>query len=160
MVSKTDKLVLLGLAVAFLVVVATLVYFNTGDRANITGDAVAMGRISPNGKNAADPTGDVVYVGMDSGDTTPEIIRPVRKHVPLELSDDDILVSFRIDDITFETKQKEVLENALYLARKYGVTFDLAVIADRFDRKMDKDVFKIYGDNQDVFEVVAHHKSF
>jgi predicted deacetylase len=74
----------------------------------------------------------------------------------MNLSKEDILVSFRIDDITFETKQKQFLINALYLARKYNITFDLAVIAKPFDEKADPEVFKIYQDNQDVFEVVAH----
>lgn len=78
------------------------------------------------------------------------------KHIPINLSEDDILVSFRVDDMTFEAYQKPVLEKLLYLARKYNITFDLAVIAKTFDEKADPDTFKIYLDNQDVFEVVAH----
>ncbi|MEK6983478.1 MAG: DUF2334 domain-containing protein [Nanoarchaeota archaeon] len=68
----------------------------------------------------------------------------------------DILVSFRIDDITFESYQKKVLENSLSLAHKYNITFDLAVIANPFDKKFDPSVFKIYEDHKDVFEIVAH----
>ncbi len=116
---KIDK-VMLVLILAFVLVVGLLIYFNTGSRAVITGDAV--------------------LVGEDSGETASGTLGLVRKYVPLELSDDDILVSFRIDDITFETKQKPVLENALYLARKYNVTFDLAVIAKTFDEKADPEV--------------------
>lgn len=74
----------------------------------------------------------------------------------LNLSKDDVLVSFRIDDITFKKGQKEMLENALYLGRKYNVTFELAVIAKQFDEGVDPETFKIYQDNPDIFEVVAH----
>lgn len=74
----------------------------------------------------------------------------------LKLSKGDILVSFRIDDITFAKEQKPILENALILARKYNVTFDLGVIAKPFSESADPETFKIYQDNQDVFEIVAH----
>ncbi len=72
------------------------------------------------------------------------------------LNESDVLVSFRLDDITFAKSQKPVLQNALYLAHKYNITFDLAVIAQPFDKNKDNATFKIYQDNQDVFEVVAH----
>ncbi len=79
-----------------------------------------------------------------------------KHHTPVTLGPDDILVSFRIDDITFAKSQKPILENALYLARKYNITFDLAVVAQLFDQRADSETFKIYQDNQDVFEIVAH----
>lgn len=82
--------------------------------------------------------------------------KDIKRHVPINLSKSDILISFRIDDITFSKYQKQVLENALILARKYNVTFDLAVIAKPFDEKVDQDTYQIYLDNQDIFEVVAH----
>jgi len=74
----------------------------------------------------------------------------------VHLSKSDILVSFKIDDITFAKEQKPVLENALVLARKYNITFDLGVIAKPFSENKDSETFKIYQDNQDVFEIVAH----
>lgn len=77
-------------------------------------------------------------------------------HTPINLSKDDILISFRIDDITFVRGQKPVLENALLLARKYNITFDLAVIAKNFDERADPDTYQIFLDNQDVFEIVSH----
>ncbi len=146
MISK-DKIINLGLILALILVVGALVYFNSGGGEGISGNAVAVGKISPNGKNAT---------LLNLKETLPEKVIPAKKHIPVNLSDDDILVSFRYDDITFKTKQKQVLENALYLARKYNITFDLAVIAKPFDEKADPEVFKIYQDNQDVFEVVAH----
>lgn len=48
------------------------------------------------------------------------------------------------------------LQNALILARKYNITFDLGVIAQPFKDYADPDTFKIYQNNQDVFEIVAH----
>ena len=83
-------------------------------------------------------------------------INVTKQHIPVKLGPNDVLVSFRLDDVTFTKTDKPVLENALYLARKYNITFDLAVIAQPFDEKADPEVFKIYQDNQDVFEVVAH----
>ena len=71
-------------------------------------------------------------------------------------SKDYVLVSFKIDDINFARNQKQELENALILARKYNITFDLGVIAQSFKDYADPETFKIYQDNQDVFEVVAH----
>lgn len=133
--SAKSDFVFVSLVVLFILVVGTLIYFNSGSR--------------------------VTETNGESG--TIESEEKSSKHVPLNLSEDDILVSFRIDDITFETKQKQVLENALYLARKYNITFDLAVIAEPFDKRADPEVFKIYEDNQDVFEVVAHgwdHKNY
>jgi Uncharacterized protein conserved in bacteria (DUF2334) len=67
-----------------------------------------------------------------------------------------VLVSFEIDDITFAKSQKMELQNALILARKYNITFDLGVIAQDFNDYADPETFKIYQDNQDVFEVIAH----
>ena len=75
-------------------------------------------------------------------------------YVPL--SKNDILISFRIDDITFSKQQKPMLETALSLARKYNITFDFGVIAKPFSESADPETFKIYQDNQDVFEIVAH----
>lgn len=67
-----------------------------------------------------------------------------------------ILISFRIDDITFSKADKSVLDSALAIARKYDITFDLAVIAEKFDSCRNEEVFKVYSDNRDVFEIVAH----
>ena len=79
-----------------------------------------------------------------------------RLHKPVILNKDDVLVSYRIDDVTFEKKQRPFLENALYLAKKYNITFDLAVIAKRFDNGADSQAYELYQDNSDVFEIVAH----
>lgn len=136
---KIDR-IMLSLIFAFVLIVGAMIYFNTGSRVAVTGNVIEEG------------VRDLVAENQ----TIQEPEMELKKYIPLELADGDILVSFRIDDITFETKQKSVLENALYLARKYNITFDLAVIAKPFDEKADPEVFKIYEDNQDVFEVVAH----
>ncbi len=77
-------------------------------------------------------------------------------HIPVKLSSQDILISFRLDDITFEKKQEESLKNALSLAKKYNLTFDLGVIAQPFDEKADPVTYLLYEEHQDVFEIVAH----
>ena len=78
------------------------------------------------------------------------------KYIGKNISKEDVLVSFRIDDITFSIQQKQVLANALLLARKYNITFDLAVTAETFHNFSEKSTFKTFDDNQDVFEIVAH----
>ena len=65
-------------------------------------------------------------------------------------------VSFRIDDIDFSQKQEIVLRNAVLLARKYNIVFDLGVIAGRFETNKNAAVFRIYEENSDIFEIVAH----
>lgn len=74
----------------------------------------------------------------------------------IHLSKNDILVSFQIDDINFASGQELTLDNALFLARKYNITFDLGVIARQFEQQKNDDIFRTYQDNQNVFEVVAH----
>jgi peptidoglycan/xylan/chitin deacetylase (PgdA/CDA1 family) len=132
---KSD-FVLVGLIVVFVLVVGTLIYFNSGSR---------------------------VTEGSNEGGAI-RGAEELSKHVPLNLSEDDILVSFRIDDITsFREGYENILENSLYLARKYDVTFDLGVIAKNFDATEDNKSFSIYENNQDVFEIVAHgydHKNY
>ena len=78
------------------------------------------------------------------------------KHQPVTLEKGDVLVSFRMDDVDFSLQQKNAIRKALYLAKKYNITFDLEIIAKAFDKNMDPSVFKIYQDNKDVFEIVAH----
>lgn len=68
----------------------------------------------------------------------------------------NVLISFRIDKITFKKEQKESLNNALNLARLYNITFDLGVIAKSFSESADPETFKIFEENQDVFEIVAN----
>ena len=46
--------------------------------------------------------------------------------------------------------------NALYLADKYNITFDLGVIALPFDENKDNGTFDLYQNNKDDFEVIAH----
>lgn len=65
-------------------------------------------------------------------------------------------ISYRIDDITFEKGQKQVLENALEIAEKYNISFDLAVIAKPFDENADAETLGIYENNRNRFDVVAH----
>jgi hypothetical protein len=77
--------------------------------------------------------------------------------------DDNIIISFRIDDFDFGKEDLQILINALYIAKKYHIKFDLAVIAKDFDENVDPEVFKLYQNNQDVFEIVAHgydHKKY
>jgi hypothetical protein len=66
------------------------------------------------------------------------------------------VVSFEIDDVTFSPSDTSNLENALYLADKYHITFDLGVIALPFSENMDNDTFSLYQNNQDDFEIIAH----
>lgn len=68
----------------------------------------------------------------------------------------DTVLSFEIDDITFSGFQKPALENALFLAEKYDITFDLGVIAKTFNETMDTNNVNIYQDNKNYFEVIAH----
>ncbi len=78
---------------------------------------------------------------------------------PLNLScllDNNTIVSFEIDDITFGGDEATTLNNALYLANEYGITFDLGVIAEPFSEDMDNGTYSIYQDNQNIFEVIAH----
>lgn len=70
--------------------------------------------------------------------------------------DNNTIISFEIDDVTFDTDDKIPLENALYLAQKYNITFDLGVIALPFDENSDNDTFNIYQYNQNFLEVIAH----
>jgi len=65
-------------------------------------------------------------------------------------------ISFEIDDVIFSQYDSSALQNALYVANKYNITFDLGVIAFPFRYSMDNDTFSIYKNNQDVFEVIAH----
>jgi len=66
------------------------------------------------------------------------------------------LVSFRIDDVTFCKEEKEILNNALKLAREFKITFDLAVVAEKFKNYSDPEVFNIYLRNKDIFEIISH----
>ncbi|MDD5195583.1 MAG: DUF2334 domain-containing protein [Candidatus Omnitrophica bacterium] len=79
-----------------------------------------------------------------------------KKHVTIKSDKGTVLISFRLDDITFSETDKPALEAAVYLARKYNITFDLAVIAKPFDSRQDSKTFEVYQSNQDVFEIVAH----
>lgn len=72
------------------------------------------------------------------------------------MSNNKLIISFRIDDITFNSNQKQVIENAIYLARKYNITFDLAVIASRFENNADPEVIQLYENNKDILEIGAH----
>ncbi|HTY43765.1 MAG TPA: hypothetical protein VMC80_00795 [Patescibacteria group bacterium] len=74
----------------------------------------------------------------------------------INLSKNDILLSFEIDDITFSSNQEPFLENALYLAREYNITFDLGVTARQFEQMKDDETFQLYNNNKNSFEVVAH----
>ncbi len=69
---------------------------------------------------------------------------------------ENVRVSFIINDITFKKEDQLALNNALTLAKKYNVTFDLGVIAQQFSENSDPETFKIYQDNKDVFEIIAH----
>lgn len=66
------------------------------------------------------------------------------------------LISFRIDDVTFSKEDRDMLISALTIAKRHCIKFDLAVIAEKFDRMRDEETFKIYSENKDVFEIVAH----
>jgi len=65
-------------------------------------------------------------------------------------------ISYRIDDITFGKDQKQVLENALEIAEKYNISFDLGVIAKPFDENADSETFSIYENHKDRFDIIAH----
>lgn len=65
-------------------------------------------------------------------------------------------LSYRIDDITFEKNQKQILENALTIAEKYNISFDLGVIAELFDENADAETFAIYENHKDRFSIIAH----
>jgi hypothetical protein len=67
-----------------------------------------------------------------------------------------VLISFRIDDISFSKKQEGFLKNALYLAKKYDITFDLAVVARTFASERDESVYGMIKDDADRFELGAH----
>ncbi len=73
----------------------------------------------------------------------------------LYLMPSDTLVSFVIDGINFGKWQKTTLENAAKIARRYNLTFDLAVVAAHLPKR-NKEAFKIYQDNQDIFEIIAN----
>jgi len=68
----------------------------------------------------------------------------------------DVSVSFIINDIDFRKEDQTSLNNAVILAKRYNMTFDLGVIAQPFSENYDPETFKIYQDNQDIFEIVAH----
>jgi peptidoglycan/xylan/chitin deacetylase (PgdA/CDA1 family) len=124
---KEKNTLLTFLIVAIVILIGLLIYFNTGDRVNKTAEANAQ------------------------ANATQAAITEITNLTPK-----DVLVSFRLDDITFAKSQKPALENALALAHKYNITFDLAVIAQSFDKYKDNETFRIYQNNQDVFEVIAH----
>ncbi|MEM4260304.1 MAG: DUF2334 domain-containing protein [Candidatus Woesearchaeota archaeon] len=71
-------------------------------------------------------------------------------------SNNNLIISFRIDDITFNSNQKKIIENAIYLARKYNITFDLAVIASSFEKNSDPELVHLYENNRDILEIGAH----
>ena len=73
-----------------------------------------------------------------------------------EFDNGSIPISFRLDDITFEFTQIGILKNALNLTRKYNITMDLAVISLPFEVNGNPKAFKIFEENQDVIEIVAH----
>jgi hypothetical protein len=75
--------------------------------------------------------------------------------VPAGSAPGSILISFRIDRVIFTKEQREALENAQFIARKYNITFDLSVVAQKFETYMDPEVFRIYESNQDIFEIAA-----
>ncbi len=69
---------------------------------------------------------------------------------------DNVRVSFIINDITFKKEDRLALNNALILAKKYNITFELGVIAQQFNENSNPETFKIYEDNKDAFEIIAH----
>jgi len=68
----------------------------------------------------------------------------------------DLLVTFRVDDPYFSTAERPMMENLIYLAKKYGIKFNIMVVANQFDKLRDPQVFKIYEENKDIFEISAH----
>lgn len=151
---KKDKVVYLIFGISLVIIVGLLIFFNLPKEKNSNENSSFD---SMKGEpTSVSSTGLIIDSNESIENKTGTETTEIKKHVPLKLGPDDVLVSFRLDDITFETKQKLVLENALSFARKYNITFDLAVIAKTFDEKADPEVFKIYEDNQDVFEIVAH----
>ena len=110
-------------------------------------------RLVPATQSAPSPTTSLIKVTAVG---KPAAAPTSPKYKPVALNKGDVLVSFRIDDINFSTDQRPLIEKAIELARKYHITFDLAVIAQAFDLHQDPAVFKLYQDNQDVLEVVSH----
>ncbi|MCX7698315.1 MAG: hypothetical protein N2114_02475, partial [Candidatus Goldbacteria bacterium] len=92
----------------------------------------------------------VACAGIESKDNT----NITKARMPVRLQPSDTLISFVIEGITFAPWQKTVLTNAENLARRYNLTFDLATFAEYLNKK-NKDAWKIYEDNQDVFEIIA-----
>ena len=66
------------------------------------------------------------------------------------------VLSFEIDDIDFSQNEYNLLTNAIYLADKYNITFDLGVISSSFYNNSDANTFGLYENNTDVFEIIAH----
>lgn len=91
------------------------------------------------------------FYGMNS-----PVVDQTQKVVSTNLSLEKSLVSFVITDVNFKRNQMQMLKDAASLGHKYGVTFDLAVIAKQFNEGKDNETFKVYLDNQDVFEIVSH----
>jgi len=96
----------------------------------------------------------IKYVNKDGKPVPPPSARVC--HVPAGAAPGSIIISFRVDGITFDTWQKPVLENARFMAAKYGVVLDLAVIAKRTDSAVDPAVLDIYTMNQEAFEIIAN----
>ena len=74
---------------------------------------------------------------------------------PINSMSDDVLISFVIDGINFGRWQKKILENAVNIARRYNLTFDLGVVASHLPKK-NKETYKVYEDNKDIFEIIAN----
>lgn len=84
-------------------------------------------------------------------------VNPAKEAVAdLKLNSSMTLASFVITDISFKRDQLQMLQDAVKIAKKYKITFDLALVPKPFDTSKDNETYKFYLDHRDVFEVVSH----
>jgi hypothetical protein len=81
---------------------------------------------------------------------------PLQNNTFFSCPTNSTVISFEIDDIIFSHADEFTLSNALYLSKKYNVTFDLGVIADSLQGDFDNLSFSLYKENPNSFEIIAH----
>jgi|GEM_PF-4588901 len=64
--------------------------------------------------------------------------------------------TLRLDDVTFTAAQKDLLERVWRVAEKHGVPVVLGVVAEPFERSSSPEVFSIYQNHPQLFEIAAH----
>lgn len=98
----------------------------------------------------------IVFIYSCAGVVDSGNVKTQKTYIPLQIGHNDTLISCIIDGIHFAKWQKQIIENALQVAKKNNITFDFAVVAEQFQKSKDKNVFKIYEDNQEIFGIIAN----